>query len=191
MPKSKKTIWNKTEQIWDIQMLWGRKIKCWGSSETRLGKVSWRSEPISRGKRPFKVPRKVYRWGSPSTSPLTIQNRNPRISRPRYTRLGQDTSVIILCVLAATMVVLRTRKLFCWRAVITTGFTLKILTSSRFFLTENVVSHSKRFRYWSTSFRTCLVCLLEKDSYGSLESLVKSKNVWVAAYHNFMLTRIV
>ena len=32
-----------------------RKIKCWGSSETRFGKVSRRSEPSSRGKRPFKV----------------------------------------------------------------------------------------------------------------------------------------
>ena len=32
-----------------------RKIKCRESSETRFGKVSWRSEPCSRGKRPLKV----------------------------------------------------------------------------------------------------------------------------------------
>ena len=37
-----------------------RKIKCRESSETRFGKVSRRSEPSSRGKRPFEIrPRKV------------------------------------------------------------------------------------------------------------------------------------
>ena len=35
-----------------------RKIKCRESSETRFGKVSRRSEPSSRGKRPFKVSEK-------------------------------------------------------------------------------------------------------------------------------------
>ena len=35
-----------------------QKIKCWESSETRFGKVSRRSEPSSRGKRPFKVSKK-------------------------------------------------------------------------------------------------------------------------------------
>ena len=37
----------------------GRKMKCWGSSETRFGKVSRRSEPSSRVKRPFKVSKKI------------------------------------------------------------------------------------------------------------------------------------
>ena len=32
-----------------------RKTKCWESSETRFPKVSWRSEPSLRGKRPFEV----------------------------------------------------------------------------------------------------------------------------------------
>ena len=33
----------------------GRKMKCWGSSETRFGQVSGQSEPSSGGKRTFKV----------------------------------------------------------------------------------------------------------------------------------------
>ena len=33
----------------------GRKMKCWGSSETRFGQVSGQSEPCSGGKRPLKV----------------------------------------------------------------------------------------------------------------------------------------
>ena len=37
----------------------GRKLKCWGSSETRFGRVSCRSEPCLRGKRPFKVLEKI------------------------------------------------------------------------------------------------------------------------------------
>ena len=32
-----------------------RKIKCWESSETHFPKISWRSKPISRGKRSFEV----------------------------------------------------------------------------------------------------------------------------------------
>ena len=39
-------------------IFFGRKLKCWGSSETRFGRVSCRSEPCLRGKRPFKVPEK-------------------------------------------------------------------------------------------------------------------------------------
>ena len=35
-----------------------RKMKRWESSETRFGQVSRRSEPSSRGKRPFKVSKK-------------------------------------------------------------------------------------------------------------------------------------
>ena len=33
----------------------GRKLKCWGSSETRFGQVSGQSEPSSEGKQTFKV----------------------------------------------------------------------------------------------------------------------------------------
>ena len=33
----------------------GRKLKCWGSSETRFGQVPGQSEPSSGGKRTFKV----------------------------------------------------------------------------------------------------------------------------------------
>ena len=33
----------------------GRKMKCWDSSETRFGKVSGRTEPCLRGKRPFEA----------------------------------------------------------------------------------------------------------------------------------------
>ena len=33
----------------------GRKMKCWGSSETRFGQVPGQSEPSSGGKRTFKV----------------------------------------------------------------------------------------------------------------------------------------
>ena len=51
-------------------------MKCRGSSETCFAKVWGLCELCLRGKRPFKVSRKVYRWGSPSKSPLTIQNRN-------------------------------------------------------------------------------------------------------------------
>ena len=36
-----------------------QRIKCWESSETCVGKVSRRSEPSSRGKRPFKVSKKL------------------------------------------------------------------------------------------------------------------------------------
>ena len=36
----------------------GQQLRCWGSSETRIGRVSCRSEPCLRGKRPFKVPEK-------------------------------------------------------------------------------------------------------------------------------------
>ena len=32
-----------------------RKMKCWKSSETRFGKVSWRLEPFLTGKKPFKI----------------------------------------------------------------------------------------------------------------------------------------
>ena len=32
-----------------------RKVKCWGSSESRFGKVWGRTEPCLRGKRPFEV----------------------------------------------------------------------------------------------------------------------------------------
>ena len=34
-----------------------RKITCWGSSETRFGKVWWSYGPCLRGKRPFEVSR--------------------------------------------------------------------------------------------------------------------------------------
>ena len=41
-----------------VFFVFSRKLKCWGSSETRFGRVSCRSEPCLRGKRPFKVPEK-------------------------------------------------------------------------------------------------------------------------------------
>ena len=50
-----------------------RKMKCWESSETRFGKVSGRSEPSSRGKRPFKVCRVRCRAGF--SSPTRVGDR--------------------------------------------------------------------------------------------------------------------
>ena len=37
----------------------GRKMKCWGSSETRFDQVPGQSEPSSGGKRTFKVRKKI------------------------------------------------------------------------------------------------------------------------------------
>ena len=50
-----------------------RKMKCWESSETRFGQVSRRSEPSSRGKRPFKVCRVRCRAGF--SSPTRVGDR--------------------------------------------------------------------------------------------------------------------
>ena len=50
-----------------------RKIKCRESSETRFGQVSRRSEPSSRGKRPFKVCRVRCRAGF--SSPTRVGDR--------------------------------------------------------------------------------------------------------------------
>ena len=49
----------------------GRKMKCWGSSETRFDQVPGQSEPSSGGKRTFKVRKTIRRkmkcWGSSET----------------------------------------------------------------------------------------------------------------------------
>ena len=43
---------------------WGRrKMKRRESSETRFGKVSWRSEPCLRGKRPFEISETAVAFG--------------------------------------------------------------------------------------------------------------------------------
>ena len=59
-------IRQKSEKNVNIQNMFGfqgRKMKCWGSSETHFDQVSRRSELSSGGKRPFKV-RKILTFSA-------------------------------------------------------------------------------------------------------------------------------